>query len=33
MMSSQFKEVETAFQTLRRQFRDKEISRRNSSTG
>jgi hypothetical protein len=28
MMSSQFKEVETAFQTLRRQFRDKEISRR-----
>ncbi len=27
-MSSQFKEVETAFQTLRRQFRDKEISRR-----
>jgi hypothetical protein len=28
MMSSQFKEVETAFQTLRRHFRDKEISRR-----
>jgi hypothetical protein len=27
-MSSQFREVETAFQTLRRQFRDKEISRR-----
>ena len=27
-MSSQFREVEAAFQTLRRQFRDKEISRR-----
>jgi len=27
-MSSPFREVETAFQTLRRQFRDKEISRR-----
>ena len=27
-MSSQFRDVETAFQTLRRQFRDKEISRR-----
>jgi hypothetical protein len=27
-MSSQFKEVEASFQVLRRQFRDKEISRR-----
>jgi hypothetical protein len=27
-MSSQFREVETAFQVLRRQFRDREISRR-----